>query len=145
MTIKRDATVPAISFSGNAGSYTVDQQVAIACSATDAMSGVATSTCPGAAGDAYTFPIGTTTLSASAMDHAGLTSTASTQFTVSVTSGSICALVQRWVSQKGVANSMCQQLANRAYGAFINHVRSQSGKFVAADKAAILIDLAGRL
>jgi len=44
-----------------------------------------------------------------------------------------------------VANSMCQQLANRAYGAFVNHVRAQSGKFVAADKATILIDLAGRL
>jgi len=145
VTVKRDGTVPAISFSGNAGSYTVDQTIAITCSASDAMSGIASSTCPGASGDAYTFPLGTSTLSASAMDYAGLTSTASTQFTVSVTSGSLCTLVQRWVSQKGVANSMCQQLANRAYGAFINHVRAQSGKFVAADKAAILISLAGRL
>jgi hypothetical protein len=41
---------------------------------------------------------------------------------------------------------MCQQLADRAYGAFVNHVQSQSGKkFLAADKAAILIGLAGRL
>mgnify|MGYP001591214380 FL=1 len=37
---------------------------------------------------------------------------------------------------------MCQQLKNGAYGAFINHVEAQSGKSVAADKAAILIRLA---
>jgi len=40
---------------------------------------------------------------------------------------------------------MCQQLKNGAYGAFANHVRAQIGKSVAAENAAILIDLAGRL
>lgn len=54
-------------------------------------------------------------------------------------------MVRRWVSQRGVANCLCQQLNNRAYGAFINHVRSQSGKFVPADKADILIVLAQQL
>ena len=45
-----------------------------------------------------------------------------------------------------MANSMCQQLANGAYGAFVNHVKSQSGKkFLAADKADILIALVGLL
>jgi choice-of-anchor C domain-containing protein len=145
VTVKRDATKPVIEFAGNAGSYTVDQSVAITCSASDATSGIATSDCPGASGDAYTFGVGTTTLNASALDLAGNSSALSTSFTVSVTSGSLCALVQRWVSQRGVQNSLCQQLNNRAYGAFINHVRSQSGKFVPTDKVAILIALAQRL
>ena len=142
---KRDATDPVIEFVGNAGSYTVDQSVAITCSATDALSGVDSEDCPGASDDAYTFGVGTTTLSATAMDLAGNSSALSTSFTVSVTSGSLCTLVRRWVSQRGVQNSLCQQLNNRAYGAFINHVRSQSGKFVPADKAAILIALAQQL
>lgn len=142
---KRDATKPVIEFAGNAGSYTVDQSVAITCSATDALSGIASEDCPGASGDAYTFGVGTTTLNATVLDLAGNSSALSTSFTVSVTSGSLCTLVQRWVTQRGVANSLCQQLNNWAYGAFINHVRSQSGKFVPADKAAILIALAQQL
>lgn len=142
VTIKRDATGPALTFTGNAGAYTVAQTVAITCSATDAQSGIASSTCPGANGDAYTFGAGTHALNASATDNAGNGSALSTSFTVSVDSGSLCTLVRRWVTQTGVANSLCQQLSNRAYGAFVNHVRSQSGKFVPADKAAILIALA---
>lgn len=140
VTVKRDATPPVIAFSGNAGSYTVDQTVAISCSATDATSGIASSNCPGASGDAYLF-VGTQTLNASATDNAGNGATGSTSFTVSVTSGSLCTLVGRWVSQHGVANSMCQQLANGAYGAFVNHVNAQSGKTVSADHAALLIAL----
>ena len=54
--------------------------------------------------------------------------------------------MKRWVSNKGAANSMCQQLKNHAYGAFINHVEAQGGKeFLATGKAYILIDLARRL
>jgi hypothetical protein len=64
---------------------------------------------------------------------------------VSVTSGSLCTLVRQWVSQHGVANSMCQQLANGAYGAFRNHVSAQSGKFVSAAHASILISLSRSL
>lgn len=141
VTVKRDATDPAISFGGNAGTYTVDQTVSISCSATDAMSGVATSSCPGASGAAYTFGLGSTTLSASATDNAGNGSSATTSFSVQVTSGSLCALVRQWVSQHGIANSMCQQLANGAYGAFRNHVRAQSGKSVSSANAAILTSL----
>ncbi|GMV07357.1 MAG: hypothetical protein AMXMBFR53_36320 [Gemmatimonadota bacterium] len=146
VTVKRDATNPGIVFTGNAGTYTVDQSVAIACGASDAMSQLASSSCPGASGDAYTFGVGTHALNATATDNAGNSFAASTSFTVSVTGDSLCSLVQRWVSNRGVANSMCQQLRARAYGAFVNHVQAQGGKkFLAADKAAILIDLASRL
>lgn len=147
VTIRRDATVPVVAFSGNAGSYTVDQTIDISCSASDALSGVSSSDCPQTNGDAYTFGVGTTSLDASATDNAGNESMASTAFTVSVTSGSLCTLVRRWVSKPGVANAMCQQLARGNSGApdFINHVRAQSGKSVSAAHAVILIDLAGRL
>lgn len=145
VTVKRDATAPVIAYAGNNGTYTVDQQVNITCSATDAMSGIASSNCPGASGPAYSFGVGTQTLSASASDNAGNGSSASTQFTVQVTPGSLCTLVRRWVSQKGVANSMCQQLANGAYGAFRNHVSAQSGKTVSSANAAILISLSQSL
>ena len=148
VTINRDASPPLISLEGNAGSYSVDQSVSIACSASDATSGISSSDCTGpvASGEAYQFVIGANPVTASATNGAGLSSTASGAFTVSVDSGSLCSLVQRWVSNKGVANSMCQQLKNGAYGAFINHVGAQGGKkFLAADKAVILIDLAGHL
>ena len=142
ITVNIDGVKPVITFSGNVGSYSVDQQVSIACSATDATSGIATSSCPGASGDAYTFGVGSSTLNASATDKAGNQHAASTSFTVTVNAGNICELVKRWVNKAGVANSMCQQLKNGAYGAFVNHVEAQSGKSVAADKAAILISLA---
>lgn len=145
VTVKRDATNPDVGFSGNAGTYTVDQTVAISCAASDAMSGLASSTCPGASGDAYSFGVGSHTLSASAEDKAGNTASASTQFTVQVTSGSLCVLVRRWVNQHGIANSMCKQLANGAYGAFRNHVNAQSGKSVTAANAAVLIALSNSL
>ncbi len=145
VTVKRDATAPTIAFSGNAGTYTVDQTVSIGCAASDAMSGLASSSCPGASGAAYTFGVGTQTLTASAEDNAGNDASASAQFTVQATSGSVCALVNAWVNQKGVANSMCQQLRNGAYGAFRNHVSAQSGKTVSAEHAAILIALSKNL
>jgi fibro-slime domain-containing protein len=145
MSAKRDATVPAIAFSGNAGTYGVHQTVSITCSASDAMSGIATSNCPGASGAAYTFAVGANTLNASATDKAGNGSTASSTFSVVVRSDDLCTLVNLWVSQKGVANSMCQQLKNGAYEAFRNHVSAQSGKFVSAANATILIALSRSL
>ncbi len=146
VTIKRDATHPAIDYSGNAYSYTVDQTVAITCTASDAMSGLASDTCANISGAAYTFNIGINVYSASAYDNAGNKNTASTGFTVTVTSGSLCTLVQRWVSNAGVANSLCVKLRQGSYGAFRNEVSAQSGKkFLSADHAAILLQLVNEL
>ena len=142
---KRDATAPSVSLVGNAGSYTVDQTVSITCSASDAMSGLAGACTGGTSGAAYTYALGANSVSASASDNAGNTGSVTGSFTVSVTSGSLCSLVRQWVSQKGVANSMCQQLANQAYGAFRNHVGAQSGKFVSEAHASILISLSNSL
>lgn len=145
VTVMRDATAPSVSLEGNAGSYTVDQTVDITCAASDATSGLAGACSGGTSGAAYTYALGANAVSATATDNAGNTGSASGSFTVSVTSGSLCNLVRQWVNQKGVANSMCQQLANGAYGAFRNHVRAQSGKSVAAAHAGILISLSNAL
>lgn len=145
VTIKRDAANPVVAYSGNAGAYTVDQSVVIVCSASDATSGLASADCTNVGGDAYTFGVGSSAFSASATDNAGNVGSASTSFTVSVTPATLCNLVRRWVTHKGTANSLCQQLAAGAYDAFRTRVQTQSGKHVPADKAAILISLSNEL
>jgi fibro-slime domain-containing protein len=147
VTIKRDATTPIVVFSGNASAYTADQQVSITCASSDNLSGLASSTCPEATALAYTFGLGVTTLNAVATDLAGNTTSASTSFEVSVTTGSLCALVRQWVTQQGVQNALCQQLTqgNNGPQAFINTVRAQTGRFVPAQYAPILIALAQQL
>lgn len=145
VSARRDATKPVIGYAGNAGSYTVDQTVAITCSASDAMSGLASTTCASVSGAAYTFVIGANNLSAAAQDNAGNTNTASTNFTVTVTSGSLCALVERWVTNAGVANSMCVKLRQGSYGAFRNELSAQSGKKISAANAATLLRLVNLL
>jgi hypothetical protein len=104
VTIERDATKPAIGFSGNAGSYTVDQTVAIACSASDLGSGLATNGCANVSKPAYDFELGGNTLSATASDVAGNTASASTSFTVVLTTNGMSALITRVVQGKSEKN-----------------------------------------
>ncbi|WP_460867320.1 OmpL47-type beta-barrel domain-containing protein [Rhodococcus aerolatus] len=83
LSLPVDATAPTVTFTGNAGSYTVDQTVNITCAATDATSGVASDTCTHISEPASSFPLGTTTITATATDDAGNTSgPVSTSFTV---------------------------------------------------------------
>jgi hypothetical protein len=145
VTVKRDATAPVVAYAGNAGSYTVDQTVAITCSATDAMSGIASASCANVAGAAYSFAIGANSFSATATDQAGNVGGAVASFTVTVTPAGICALVNQFVANKGNANAMCKQLEQNGTRAFINHVEAQSGKALSAPNAATLIALAQAL
>jgi hypothetical protein len=96
VTIKRDTTKPTLSFSGNAGSYTVAQIVSIGCTASDNLSGVAPG-CSGVSAPAYTFPLGANTVRSSATDNAGNTGTSTTSFTVVVSSQSLATLTLRFV------------------------------------------------
>jgi CSLREA domain-containing protein len=96
VALKRDATAPTLSFSGNAGSYTVAQNVSIGCSASDNLSGIA-SGCAAVSAPAYTFPLGANTVTRSATDNAGNTGTGSTSFTVVVGSQSLCTLTSQFV------------------------------------------------
>jgi len=159
VTAKRDATRPVVSLVGNAGSYTVDALVGITCDISDALSGLATQTCNGASGAAYSFGLGAHPVSASATDVAGNSRSVSGSFTVTATFGSVCALVQRFVADPALASSMCAKLdaaqASAARGqskasdnqlaAFIHEIEAQSGKGVSADHAAVLIALANAL
>lgn len=142
---KRDATKPVIGYAGNNGTYNVAETVAITCSASDAMSGLASSTCANVNGAAYTFAIGANHFSAAAQDNAGNSNTATASFNVVVTSGSLCTLVERWVSNAGVANSMCVKLRAQSYGAFRNELSAQSGKKISETNAAILLRLVNLL
>ena len=145
MMVKRDATKPVVLYAGNAGSYTVDQTVAITCSASDNLSGVASSTCAPISGAAYGFLVGNNTYSATATDNAGNVGSATTTFTVNVTAGSLCSLVQRWVSDGGVSNSLCVKLAHGNYDPFRHELAAQSGKKVSEANAAILLRLVNAL
>lgn len=153
-----DRTVPVITFAGPA-SYSVDQTIAITCTATDATSGIAATSCPAVAGGpAYSF-LGTNTATATATDVAGNSASASVTFTVRVDAAGLCALTHRHVSSAGVARSLCAKLdaaaAAAARGndearagqlrAYVSEVEAQRGKAVADADATLLISLAGRL
>ncbi len=159
VTVKRDATVPSVGYSAHPAEYSVDQAVAITCSASDALSGLASSTCANVVGDAYTFQLGTNAFTATALDGAGNSSDAATSFTVTVTSVSLCALTTRFVENTGVANSLCVKLDNSAKSyakgnaqaaqgqltAYVNEVSAQTGLSISAANAATLTALANAM
>jgi len=154
-----DQTIPTVTYSSYDGVYDVSDMINITCAAADAESGVASDSCADVVGDAWTFVLGSSTYSADATDNAGNAGSGSTSFDVSVSYDGLCTLVERFVTQKGVANSLCVKLRAAArseargntkardgsLGAFINEVEAQSGKKVPADKTAILIALAQAL
>jgi hypothetical protein len=156
-TVKVDKTAPTVTYTGNAGTYTVDRTVAITCTASDALSGVATSSCKDIAGPAYTFALGRNSFSATATDKAGnVSAPTSTSFTVTVTAVALDNVIARLVTDPGVAASLQQQVNGIAsapnanakagkLGAFINLVNAQTGKSITPANAAILIALAKAL
>ena len=159
VTVHVDKTPPGVTYSGNAGTYAVNRSVSITCSANDALSGVASDTCANVSGPAWSFGLGTHTVSATATDNAGNTGSGSTSFTVTVDANSLCALVRAFSTNSGIANSLCVKLtaasAAAARGqsktkaniisAFDNEVAAQSGKALTTAQATLLIDLATAL
>lgn len=141
------------------GTYLVDQSIAIAYAATDALSGVATSTGQSTQSDAYTYPLGVTTQAANDRDRADNVGFATTSFTVRVTHESLCNLFRRFVTNDGVENSLCSKLAAAAAStargnltparnqldAYAREVKAISGKWVTAGQAEILIRLVAAL
>jgi hypothetical protein len=157
-TVKVDQTAPTVSYTGG-GTYTVDQDVSIGCSSSDALSGVASDTCAGVSADAWSLGLGTHSLSATATDNAGNTGSGSTSYTVKVDATSLCNLVTRWAKNAGLANSLCVKLQAAAaagargqtkthdnnIAAFDNEVSAQSGKGFTAAQAALLVQFAAAL
>jgi hypothetical protein len=145
-----------VTYTGNAGTYTVDQDVSITCAASDATSGVESSTCEDISGPAYSFGLGHHTLSASATDVAGNTGSGSTSFDVIVTFDSLANLVDRFSTSDDVTAGLTDKLAAAAtaknpktranqLNAFESQVSAQTGKALTAEQAALLISLAEAL
>jgi hypothetical protein len=156
VTVAIDKTPPAVTYTGNAGSYTVDQQVQITCAATDATSGVASSTCQNISGPAYSFGLGTHPYSATATDNAGNVGHGSTSFTVTLSPSSLQGLINRFCTDPSVAASLDQDVANIAHApnagtkvgmlqGFTQLVEAQTGKSLTSDQAKVLITLADAL
>jgi len=132
-----DETAPLVSYTGNRGSYTIADDVAITCSATDALSGVAGGACSGISGPAWTFGLGTTTRSATATDLAGNIGSASATFTVTADASSLVALIGDQLPA-GLANSLAAKLKSGNVKAFDNEVDAQTGKSIDPALAALL-------
>ena len=154
-----DLTNPTVTYTGGKASYQVDEQVSITCTAADALSGVASTTCANVSGPAYSFGLGSHTFSASATDRAGNTGSGSVTFTVGVTYTSLCNLSQRFADTKAVGIALCAllRLAEAADAhnspivkrlslqAYVLLVRAQTGRTLTAAEAATLISLSQRL
>jgi len=159
VTIKIDTTAPSISFAGNSGTYAVDQSIAITCTVSDQLSGLAASACPGFSGPAFSAGLGTHTLTATATDNAGNARTASTSFSLVVTYTSLCNLSQSLATDPQVGRPLCAllQVAEAAdqsrrpnakaaaIFAYTKVVAAESGKKIAPSDASALIALARHL
>lgn len=157
--IRVDQTAPGVTWSGNAGTYAVDQQVTITCGASDLLSGVASSTCTDVTGPAYSFGLGAHTYSASATDNANNQGTSATSFTVGVSYDSLCSLTTQLSTNTGVASGLCAKLSAAAaadargqaktaqnnLAAYANQVNAQSGKAFTAAQAATLTGMVATL
>lgn len=158
-TVQVDSSAPAVAFSGNAGTYTVDDTVTIGCSATDAVSGIASSTCPTVSASAVSLGLGAHTLTATATDEAGNTTTVTATFTVVLNASGLCALVHQLSSSEDVADGLCDKIrqiaaasaagktkvASNVLGALGNQLRAQTGKALTAAEAALIAGLAAQL
>jgi hypothetical protein len=159
VTIAIDRTPPAIVFSDNAGTYTVDEIVNITCSATDALSGVATAICPEISRPAYAFPLGANTFSAAATDLADNSATETTGFVVQVTFASLANLTRQFASNAKVgealtllldaaskqANHGNVRLSKRLLELYVVSVQHQIGISFTVEQAAVLVRLARAL
>lgn len=153
-----DGTDPVVAFSG-ATSYGLLDSVEITCSATDALSGIASSTCESTTGPAWSFGPGTHELTASATDEAGNSAEATTSFVVTATASSLCQLVHAFTDHKGTRTSLCAHLTNFERSssrgqagpaavqleAFRKEASARSGKQLTAAQVAILIGWANTL
>lgn len=155
--LKVDATNPDLAFTGAATSYAADQQVTIGCTATDATSGVASSTCPTLGVPAWTLAPGDHTLTASATDNAGNASSSSVTFTVlEPDAASTASLVESFATDGGTVNALQTTLATVASApndsakagalkAFTKQVEAKIGKSLTAEQAEVLIKAASAL
>ena len=144
-----DRTAPTIAFSGNAGTYTVDETVLVTCVAEDSLSGVASTTCPAVAFAPATDFVGstastTTELSATAQDGAGNVAIGTTSITVLVTADGICDLVASHndgaicALVRAVADAKTSTAKAHQLDALDAYLRAQADKSITSDLTALL-------
>ena len=136
-----DVTPPVITFTG-ARAYTIDETLAVTCTATDEGAGIATQDCPSVSGDAWLVPLGTYTLTATATDNMGNTATATAEYSVVFTVEGLRAVTWRCVEHPGIAKSLDAKLSAGAFDAFANEVEAQAGKAIGPVCAEALARLA---
>ncbi len=124
-----DLTPPTVTYSGNLGTYTVDQTVTITCTASDALSGIDTTTCQNITGPAYSFALGNNSFGASATDKAGNSADGSVSFTVVVTPDSLSNLTNQFETNAAVRNQLQHDLTGIRL-ATIGHVAFLKSLFV---------------
>ncbi|MDB4894001.1 MAG: hypothetical protein JWN15_263, partial [Firmicutes bacterium] len=148
-----DKTAPEVTFAGDR-TYTIDETVTVTCTATDSLSGLAAEPCaaPLVSAPAYRLGPGTHAVSVTATDNAGNTTSAATNYTLSVTYTSLVTLINSLVPNKGLATAFEAALRaaeaadargntpaqNAALDAFIHQVQAQSGKALTAEQANLL-------
>ena len=142
--VRIDKTLPTITYAGNAGTHTVDQTVAITCTAVDPAnangsqgSGLASSTCANTNAPAYSFPLGPNSLSASVTDVAGNVGSGSTTFTVQVTSSSLCNLTARFIESS--PGFQASPTLGRAQEARLCHLLAAAGSASGPAKKALIV------
>jgi uncharacterized protein YegL len=154
VTVKRDASAPTIAFAGNAGTYNINQTVAITCQAADAGSGIdaAHTTCANVSGNVFALGIGAHTVNATATDLLGNHATASTTFTYVVNCDGIIGLFEQWVAEKSgkpegtKLNKICVAAAKGnpiakfiEIAAFAVELNSRAASGLTADKRQVLL------
>ena len=151
-TVRIDGTVPAVAWSGSR-TYDIDEMLQVACTATDATSGIATTTCPATvAGPAHAH-IGSHDVSATSTDNAGNHASSSTSYQVVPTADGSCRLISRLVNNDGVANSLCVKIRNsqasatrgqttaelNLLSAYDREIAAQASKHIVGGGAPILL------
>jgi YVTN family beta-propeller protein len=154
LLLRIDKTGPTVTFSGNAGTYTVDQMILITCTASDPLSNISSTSCPAVVSGPATNFVGTTattstTVAATATDRAGNSTVETTTFTVTVTADGIC----RLTASLATGEDICTQVTSIANApnasaragklkALDSFLAVQSGKSIPADLATLLSRLA---
>jgi hypothetical protein len=139
-----DETAPVVTIGGNGGSYTIADDVAISCSATDALSGIADDGCADVNGPAWTFGLGTTKRSVTVTDRAGNATTATVSFTVTADAHSLAELLEQQLPA-GLANSLGAKVKSGQVNAFDHEVDAQTGKAIDPALAVLLKEAAAGL
>lgn len=148
-----DTTAPVVTFLGGQPTYSVAETITITCETQDTVSGITTSQCPDLNLLAGDLGVGTQTLTGTATDAAGNTTTSTYSFTVSVDTSSLGELIEMYLDKpkyRGIRRSLQAKVDAYEFDDFVNQVEAlcctpQKGKVLSEEQAETLIFLARSL